>query len=219
MVQYSMKIIEQFSYLFDVEVFIDRNLIVQLEQILISFNDMNTNKINPKPFYNNYKKKNINNILKNLVIILINTTTFPKYEKYIIRETNIIENLTLSLRIFDLENEIINNIYEFFKDFIWNKDNCVKIILSNFIDIGIIDMLKANLSNKNYEVVQSVLDICLLIMKKCDELTDGKPNIIKIYLEKKGFNEILTLISGDDFGNMNCSEIAKSIQDNFFVKK
>ena len=46
MVQYSMKIIEQFSYLFDVEVFIDRKLIVQLEQILITFNDMNTNKIN-----------------------------------------------------------------------------------------------------------------------------------------------------------------------------
>ena len=218
-VQYSMKIIEQFSYLFDVEVFIDTDLIDQLEQILITFNDMNTNKINPKPFYDNYKKKNISKILNNLVIILINTITLPKYEKYIIRETNIIENLTLCLRIFDLENETINNIYAFFKDFISNKDNCVKVILSNFIDIGIIDMLKANLYNKNYEVIKSVLDICLLIMKKCDELTDGKPNIIKIYLEKKGFNEILTLISGDDFGNMNCSEIAKNIQDNFFVKK
>ena len=218
-VQYSMKIIEQFSYLFDVEVFIDTDLIDQLEQILITFNDMNTNKINPKPFYDNYKKKNISKILNNLVIILINTITLPKYEKYIIRETNIIENLTLCLRIFDLENETINNIYAFFKDFISNKDNCVKVILSNFIDIGIIDILKANLSNKNYEVVQSVLDICLLIMKKGDELTDGKLNVIKIYLEKKGFNEILTLIGGADFGNMNCSEIAKNIQDNFFIKK
>ena len=57
------------------------------------------------------------------------------------------------------------------------------------------------------------------MMKKSDELTKGNSNIIKIYLEKKGFNEILTLISGADFGNVNCSEIAKNIQDNFFGKK
>ena len=218
-VQISMEIIEKFSYLCDVEILIDNDLIQQLEQILISFNDMDVNKNNPKPFYNNYKKKTINNILNNLAIILTNAITLTKLEKYIIRETNIINYLTLSLKIYDLENETLNNIYGFFKDFISNKDNCVKVILANFIDIGILDVLKTNISNKNYEVIQCALDVCLLMMQKCDELTNGKGNIIKIYLEKKGFNEILTLISGADFGNTNCSEIAKNIQDNFFVKK
>ena len=218
-VQISMEIIEKFSYLCDVEILIDSDLIQQLEQILFSFNDMNINKNNPKPFYKNYKKKNINNILNSLVIILTNAITLTKFEKYIIRETDIVNYLTLSLQIYDLENETLNNIYGFFKDFISNKDNCVKVILTNFIDIGILDVLKTTIFNKNYEIIQCALDVCLLMMKKCDELTNGKGNIIKIYLEKKGFNEILTLISGADFGNMNCSEIAKNIQDNFFVKK
>ena len=56
------------------------------------------------------------------------------------------------------------------------------------------------------------------MMKECSSLTPEKGNIMKMYLEKKGFNEVLTLIVGADFGNMNCSETAKSIQDNFFNK-
>ena len=202
-VQISMEIIEKFSYLCDVEILIDSDLIQQLEQILFSFNDMNINKNNPKPFYKNYKKKTINNILNSLVIILTNAITLTRFEKYIIRETDIVNYLTLSLQIYDLENETLNNIYGFFKDFISNKDNCVKVILTNFIDIGILDVLKTTIFNKNYEIIQCALDVCLLMMKKCDELTNGKGNIIKIYLEKKGFNEILTLIRGVDFGNIN----------------
>ena len=216
MVEISMDIIEKFSYLCDVEIFINNELISQLEQILISFIDMDSNKSNPKPFYKNYKKRSVNKILKNLSITLMNAITLLKLEKYISKETNIINNLTLCLKINDLENKTLCNIYDFFKEFIHNKDNCVKVILANFIDIGILDIIKNNLSNKNYEVIQSALDVCLLMMKKCNELTSGKGNIIKMYLDKKGFNDILNLVAGVDFGNINCSETAKNIQDNFF---
>ena len=61
------------------------------------------------------------------------------------------------------------------------------------------------------------MEVCLLMMKECNQLTNGNSNnVIKIYLEKKGFNEILNVVSGVDFGNTNCSEIAKNVQDNFF---
>ena len=216
MVEISMKIIEKFSYLCDVEIIISKKLIKQLEQILISFNDMNTNKINPKPFYHNYRKKNINNILNNLAITLTNSITLTKLERYIMKNTNIVDNLTLCLNITGLENETLNNIIGFFKEFIHNKDTCVKVILANFIDIGIVEFLKNNLSSKNYEIIQSSLDVCLLMLKKCSDLTMENSNVIKMYLEKKGFNEILNVINGADFGNMACSEKAKNIQDNYF---
>ena len=158
--------------------------------------------------------------MNHLCIILTNVITLFKLEKYINKETNIINNLALCLSINDLDNETLVNIYEFFKEFIHNKDNCVKVILANFIDIGIVDVLKKNLSNKNYEVIQNVLDVCLLMIKECNQFSTGNDNkgnnIIRMYLDKKGFNDILNVIAGVDFGNMNCSEIAKNIQDSFF---
>ena len=215
-VQTSMKILDTFSYLCDVEVLISNELIEQLDKILECFIDMENNR-NQKPFYQNYRKKSVSKILNHLCIILTNAITLFKLEKYINKETNIINNLALCLTINDLDNETLVNIYEFFKEFIHNKDNCVKVILANFIDVGIVDVLKKNLSNKNYEVIQNVLDVCLLMMKECNQFSAGKGNnIIRMYLDKKGFNDILNVIAGVDFGNMNCSEIAKNIQDSFF---
>ena len=215
-IEISMEIIEKFSYLCDVEVLVNKDLIEQLEQILIDFNDMNTNKINPKPYYSNFRKKNINHILNNLCVTLTNIITLSKLERFVIKKTNIVDYLTLCLKIRELENETIINIYGFFKELIHNKDNCMKVILANFIDVGILDVLKNNLNNKNYEVIQQALDICLIMMKESSQLTNGNNNIIKMYLEKKGFNDILNVVIGADFGNMNCSEVAKNIQDGFF---
>jgi hypothetical protein len=216
-VEISMEILNKFSYLCDVEVLISDELIEQLDKILFSFIDMENNKTSPKPFYRNYNKKSVNKILNNLSFVLTNAITLFKLEKYINKETNIIDNLTMCLSINDLDNETLVNIYDFFKEFIHNKDNCVKVILANFLDIGILDVLKKNLSNKNYDVIQAALEVCLLMMKECNQLTNGNSNnVIKIYLEKKGFNEILNVVSGVDFGNTNCSEIAKNVQDNFF---
>ena len=189
-----------------------------VDNILFTFNDMNTNIISPKPFYKNFTKKNINNILKKLSFVLSNALSFNNHEKYIINKTNIINNLVLCLKIYELENNTIKSIYEFLKEFTTSKDNCVKIILANFIDIGILDILNRNLSNKNFEIVHLALDMCLLMLKESSGLTSGKGNVIAMYLEKKGFNEILNLIIGVDFGNILCSETAKNLQDNFFIK-
>ena len=193
--------------------------------IILGFSSSDNNESNDSDKNNNNKSFNQSNISNEIEERNKKENNEEKYNEdedsffKSRQKTNIIKNLTLSLKIYDLENETINNIYGFFKDFISNKDNCIKVILANFIDIGIIDILKTNLSNKNYEIIHSILDVCLLMMKQCDELTFGKGNVIKLYLEKKGFNEILTLIIGADFGNINCSEIAKNIQDNFFVKQ
>ena len=216
-VEKSMEILEKFSYLCDVEVLIDRDFLEQLDSILLCFNDMNNN-VNPKPFYANYKKKNISSILNSLAITLNNAITFNDHKKFIMNETNIVENLVGCLKIYDLENETIINIYGFFSEFVSNKDNCVKLILANFIDIGILDILNNYLSKKNYDVIKLALESCFLILKESGNLTPGKPNVVKMYLEKKGFNEILNLIVGADFGNSDCSEIAKNIQD-FFMNK
>ena len=216
-VEKSMEILEKFSYLCDVEVLIDRDFLEQLDSILLCFNDMNNN-VNPKPFYANYKKKNISSILNSLAITLNNAITFNDHKKFIMNETNIVENLVGCLKIYDLENETITNIYGFFTEFVSNKDNCVKLILANFIDIGILDILNSYLSKKNYDVIKLALESCFLMLKECGNLTPGKPNVVKMYLEKKGFNEILNLIVGADFGNSDCSEIAKNIQD-FFMNK
>ena len=216
-VEKSMEILEKFSYLCDVEVLIDRDFLEQLDSILLCFNDMNNN-VNPKPFYANYKKKNISSILNSLAITLNNAITFNDHKKFIMNETNIVENLVGCLKIYDLENETITNIYGFFTEFVSNKDNCVKLILANFIDIGILDILNNYLSKKNYDVIKLALESCFLMLKESGNLTPGKPNVVKMYLEKKGFNEILNLIVGADFGNSDCSEIAKNIQD-FFINK
>ena len=216
-VEKSMEILEKFSYLCDVEVLIDRDFLEQLDSILLCFNDMNNN-VNPKPFYANYKKKNISSILNSLAITLNNAITFNDHKKFIINETNIVENLVGCLKIYDLENETIINIYGFFSEFVSNKDNCIKLILANFIDIGILDILNSYLSKKNYDVIKLALESCFLMLKESCSLTPGKPNVVKMYLEKKGFNEILNLIVGADFGNSDCSEIAKNIQD-FFMNK
>ena len=148
---------------------------------------MNTNIISPKPFYKNFTKKNINNILKKLSVVLNNALSFNNHEKYIINKTNIINNLVSCLKIYELENNTIKSIYEFLKEFTNSKDNCVKIISANFIDIGILDILNRNLSNKNFEIIHLALDICLLMLKESNGLTSGKGNVIAMYLEKKGF--------------------------------
>jgi len=215
-VEISMEIIEKFSYLCDVEVFGTKELIEQLEQIFIDFNDMSINKISPKPYYSNFRKENINHILNNLCVTLTNLITLSKLERFVMNKTNIVDYLTLCLKISELENKTIINIYGFFKELVHNKDTCMKVILANFIDVGILDVLKNNLNNKNYEVIQQALDICLIMMKESSQLTNGNNNVIQMYLEKKGFNDILNVIIGADFGNMNCSEAAKNIQDGFF---
>ena len=96
------------------------------------------------------------------------------------------------------------------------KDRFMKLILSNFIEIGLVENLKNNIINKNYEVIQEILELSLIMLKKVEELKINQINFIKLYLEKKGFKEMLTTIEGIDFGNVSNSELARNIKINFF---
>lgn len=222
----SMKILEQFSYLCDINELINKDLINQIEQILLAFIDMNENRNNPKFYYKNFTKSIIGDILKSISFIVLNCLADYEdeyidndWKDYIINETRIIEYFTLCLKIKDIDEENLVSIYSFYKDFLDNgnqKERFMKLILSNFLEIGLVENLKINIINKKYEVIQEILELSLIMLKKVDELKINQINFIKLYLEKKGFKEMLTTIEGLDFGNASNSELARNIKINFF---
>ena len=222
----SMKILEQFSYLCDINELINKDLINQIEQILLAFIDMNENRNNPKFYYKNFTKSIIGDILKSISFIILNCLADYEdeyidndWKDYIINETKIIEYFTLCLKIKDIDEENLVNIYSFYKDFLDDgnqKERFMKLILSNFLEIGLVENLKINIINKKYEVIQEILELSLIMLKKVDELKINQINFIKLYLEKKGFKEMLTTIEGIDFGNVSNSELARNIKINFF---
>ena len=222
----SMKILEQFSYLCDINELINKDLINQIEQILLAFIDMNENRNNPKFYYKNFTKSIIGDILKSISFIILNCLADYEdeyidndWKDYIINETKIIEYFTLCLKIKDIDEENLVNIYSFYKDFLDDgnqKERFMKLILSNFLEIGLVENLKINIINKKYEVIQEILELSLIMLKKVDELKINQINFIKLYLEKKGFKEMLTTIEGLDFGNASNSELARNIKINFF---
>ena len=222
----SMKILEQFSYLCDINELINKDLINQIEQILLAFIDMNENRNNPKFYYKNFTKSIIGDILKSISFIILNCLADYEdeyidndWKDYIINETKIIEYFTLCLKIKDIDEENLVSIYSFYKDFLNDgnqKERFMKLILSNFLEIGLVENLKINIINKKYEVIQEILELSLIMLKKVDELKINQINFIKLYLEKKGFKEMLTTIEGLDFGNASNSELARNIKINFF---
>ena len=225
----SMKILEQFSYLCDINELINKDLINQIEQILLAFIDMNENRNNPKFYYKNFTKSIIGDILKSISFIILNCLADYEdeyidndWKDYIINETKIIEYFTLCLKIKDIDEENLVSIYSFYKDFLDDgnqKERFMKLILSNFLEIGLVENLKINIINKKYEVIQEILELSLIMLKKVDELKINQINFIKLYLEKKGFKEMLTTIEGLDFGNASNSELARNIKINFFKSK
>jgi hypothetical protein len=224
-VLYSMKILDKFSYLCDTHEFIKLDLINQIEQILLTFIDMNENRSNPKLFYKNYSKAIIGDILSSISYIILNSMADyddpdlkNEWQDYIVNQTRIIEYLTSCLKINDIEEENLVNVYGFFKDFLDDgveKDRFLKLILSNFIEIGLVENLKNNLINKKYGIIQEILEISLMMLQKADKLKGDQVNFIRVYLEKKGFVEMLTTIEGNDFGNSKNSELAQNIRENF----
>jgi hypothetical protein len=225
-VLYSLQILDKFSYLCDVHELIKLDLINQIEQILIVLVDINENRKNPKLYYKNFTKEIISGMLNSISYIISNTIAEyddkdieNDWEDYIINQTKIIEYFTLCLKIIDIDEEDLVNIYSFFKDFLdcgIEKERFVKLILSNFIEIGLVENLKNNIFNKKYEVIQEILEISFMMLKNADKLKEGQDNFIKLYLERKGFDEILTTIEGIDFGNSDNSNLARNIQEKFF---
>ena len=228
-VLYSLQILDKFSYLCDTRELIKLDLINQIEQILLTLVDMNENRNKPKSFYKNFTKQIIGDMLTSISYIISNAMADEEdsdvkneWEDYIINQTRIFDYFTLCLKIPEIEEENLVNIYTFFKDFLEEgieKERLIKLILSNFIEIGIVESLKNNIISKKFEVIQEILNISVIMMKTADKLRGNQENFIKIYLEKKGFYEMLTTIGGIDFGNSSVSEIARNIQENFFKMK
>ena len=228
-VLYSLQILDKFSYLCDTRELIKLDLINQIEQILLTLFDMNENRNKPKSFYKNFTKAIIGDMLTSISYIISNAMADDEdsdekneWEDYIINQTRIFDYFTLCLKIPEIEEENLVNIYTFFKDFLEEgieKERLIKLILSNFIEIGIVESLKNNIISKKFEVIQEILNISVIMMKSADKLRGNQDNFIKIYLEKKGFYEMLTTIGGIDFGNSSISEMARNIQENFFKMK
>ena len=224
-VRYSLKIIDQFSYLCDNQELIKMDLINQIEQILLTIIDMYENRNNPKSYYKNFDKGNISKMLNSISFIISNATADYQYteshnewKEKIFYQTRIIDYLVICLKIKDLDEDDLSDIYDFFKDFLEDSDKqkLIKLILSNFIEIALVENLKDNIINKNFAIIEKILEISLMMLQITEKLSGNQNNFVKIYLEKKGFNEMLTNIVGINFGIGFNSEIARNIQEKFF---
>ena len=225
-VRYSLKIIDKFIYLCDTQEIINEDLINQIEQILLIIIDINENRNNPKSYYKNFDKKNISKMLKSISFIISNaiadyenSESKNEWKEKICNKTRIIDYLVICLKIKDLDEDVLSNIYDFFKYFLEegpDKQRLIKLILTNFIEIGLVDNLKDNIISKNFEIIEKILEISLMMLQITEKISGNQNNFVKIYLEKKGFNEMLTHIEGMDFGNASNSEMARNIPDKFF---
>ena len=225
-VLYSLNILDKFSYLSDTSQLIKLDLINQIEQILLTIIDINENIKNPKPYYIYYSKEIISKMLGSISYIISNAMADYEdenaknaWKEFIINETRIIDYFVSCLKIIDLDEDDLITIYDFFKDYFdgtLEKEKFIKLILSNFLEIVLIENLKNNIINKNFEIIQAILELSLIMLQKAEKFSANQINFVKIYLEKKGFNEMLTNIEGMDFGNASNSEMARNIQEKFF---
>ena len=225
-VLYSLNILDKFSYLIDTCQLIKLDLINQIEQILLTIIDINENIKNPKPYYKNYSKEIISKMLGSISYIISNAMADYEdenaknaWKEFIINETRIIDYFVSCLKIMDFDEDDLITIYDFFKDYFdgtLEKEKFIKLILSNFLEIVLIENLKNNIINKNFEIIQAILELSLIMLQKAEKFSANQINFVKIYLEKKGFNEMLTNIEGMDFGNASNSEMARNIQEKFF---
>ena len=225
-VLYSLNILDKFSYLSDTSQLIKLDLINQIEQILLTIIDINENIKNPKPYYIYYSKEIISKMLGSISYIISNAMADYEdenaknaWKEFIINETRIIDYFVSCLKIMDFDEDDLITIYDFFKDYFdgtLEKEKFIKLILSNFLEIVLIENLKNNIINKNFEIIQAILELSLIMLQKAEKFSANQINFVKIYLEKKGFNEMLTNIEGMDFGNASNSEMARNIQEKFF---
>mgnify|MGYP003571439991 CR=1 FL=1 len=213
----SLEIISSYTYLFEIDDFTDINLIKEISQLLIKIIN-NQNKIN-------IGDKNLNYILELLSIILLNFCLSSKVCDYIIYNTSIPENIILIIYKFSLEISTLKNLFSFINEFMDTEDNFMALILVNFLDIIIIKSLDKYLEIKNYEIVSVILNLACKSLdygdifneKNNDIYHNNKINFVQYFLDKKGFNDRLNLIVSPDFTNVKCSELAKYIQENFFL--
>ena len=213
----SLEIISSYTYLFEINDFTDKNLINEINQLLIQI------LIHKEQNSINFTDINLNYILELISIILLNFCLSAKICDYIIYNTSIPKNIILIINKFSPEISTLKNLFDFINEFMDNEDNFMALILANFLDVGIIQSLDKYLDIKNYEIVLVVLNLACKsldygdVFKEKNDENKNEINFVQYFLDKKGFNDKLNLIISPDFKNMKCSEMAKYIQENFFL--
>jgi len=212
----SLEIISSYTYLFEINDFTDKNLINEINQLLIQI------LIHKEQNSINFTDINLNYILELISIILLNFCLSAKICDYIIYNTSIPKNIILIINKFSPEISTLKNLFDFINEFMDNEDNFMALILVNFLDVGIIQSLDKYLDIKNYEIVLVVLNLACKSLDYGDVFKEknnnkNKINFVQYFLDKKGFNDKLNLIISPDFENMKCYEMAKYIQENFFL--
>ena len=206
-----LEIISYMSFLYEIDDFSTDELLDEINQILISF------VFHKEQIKMYYDKNEINIIIENISVILLNFCLSSKVAEYMTKNTTIMKNIILILNNYSLDTNIIQNLYNFIKDFMDNIDNFVHLIICNYLEIGIIKNLEKYLFNKKYEIILIILNHTYKSLE-FGNINQNNLNInfVQSYLDKKGFNDILNIIISPDFGNLECSSLAKAIQQDYF---
>ena len=206
-----LEIISYMSFLYEIDDFSTDELIDEINQILISF------VFHKEQIKMYYDKNEINIIIENISVILLNFCLSSKVAEYMTKNTTIMKSIILILNNYSLDTNIIQNLYNFIKDFMDNIDNFVHLIICNYLEIGIIKNLEKYLFNKKYEIILIILNHTYKSLE-FGNINQNNLNInfVQSYLDKKGFNDILNIIISPDFGNLECSSLAKAIQQDYF---
>ena len=206
-----LEIISYMSFLYEIDDFSTDELIDEINQILISF------VFHKEQIKMYYDKNEINIIIENISVILLNFCLSSKVAEYMTKNTTIMKNIILILNNYSLDMNIIQNLYNFIKDFMDNIDNFIHLIICNYLEIGIIKNLEKYLFNKKYEIILIILNHTYKSLE-FGNINQNNLNInfVQSYLDKKGFNDILNIIISPDFGNLECSSLAKAIQQDYF---
>ena len=209
----TLEIISSISYLFEIEEFSSDELLNEINQILIS---LIMHKEQIQLYYN---KIQLNSIFENISILLLNFCLSSKICEYITQNTSIIKNVILILYNYSLELRTAKNLYNFLNEFMDNIDNFIFLVLSNFLEIGIVKNLDKYIYNKNYEIILMILNLSYKALEFGNiekNQNISQINFVLSFLDKKGFNDKLNIIISPDFKNINCSNLAKRIQEDYF---
>ena len=209
----TLEIISSISYLFEIEEFSSDELLNEINQILIS---LILHKEQIQLYYN---KIQLNSIFENISILLLNFCLSSKICEYITQNTSIIKNVILILYNYSLEINTAKNLYNFLNEFMDNIDNFIFLVLSNFLEIGIVKNLDKYTYNKNYEIILMILNLSYKALEFGNiekNQNISLVNFVQSFLDKKGFNDKLNIIISPDFKNIACSNLAKRIQEDYF---
>ena len=197
-----LEIFSLFTYLYEIDSFVDNSLIDEINQLLINYIiHKEQNKI---LFYNNNElNQKFNIIIENISIILLNSCLSKKIFDFIIYHTTIVKNIIIIIYNYSIDINILKNLYNFLNEFMDNEDNFMALILANFLEMGIIQTLDRYLDMKVYEIIFIVLNLTVKCLeygniykdKNIENKKYSKINFVQSFLDKKGFNDVLNLIS------------------------